>query len=142
MKNKAKGGTKVVNFILNLIIVVLSFFFVMTAGVMIGEFYHAFTPGYSEDSFYYKISDERYYSLVGAYHSNVQGGFEGDEDIQEYYGVAKYFEAASLYHAYQVAGNEEMAKFFAGKMELAEEDMGGWSVTREPILKYLGIEEE
>ncbi|MBQ9141103.1 MAG: hypothetical protein IJX63_04835 [Lachnospiraceae bacterium] len=141
MRNKEKGGTKIVNFILNLVIVVLCFFFVMTAGVMIGEFYQAFTPGYSTNSFYYKIDDERYYSMVGAYHSNTQAGFEGDEDMQEYYGVAKYFEAASLYHAYQVAGNEEMAELFSQKMKLAEEEMGGWSVTREPILKYLGIEE-
>ena len=141
MKNREKLGTNTVKLILNIIIVILSFFFVMTAGVMIGETYHAFTPGYSADSFYYSITDERYYSMVGAYHSNTQGGFEADKDTKEYYGVAKYFEAASLYYAYQVAGNEEMAEFFSEKMKLAEEEMGGWAATKKPIRKYLGIEE-
>ena len=142
MKNKVMGGTKIVNIILNIVIVVLCFFFVITAGVMIGELYHAFTPVYSAEGFSYKIEDERYHGMVGAYHSNTQADFEGDEDMQEYYGVAKFFEAASLYHAYQVAGNEEMVAFFEKKMEQAEKEMGSWSITKEPILKYLGIEKE
>lgn len=142
MKNKQKGVTKAVNMILNIITVVLSICFLMTVGVMIDEFYQAFTPGYSEDSFYYYITGEQYHSLVGAYHSNTQEGFQPNKDMKEYYGVAKYFEAASLYHAYQVAGNEEQAAFFAKKMEQAESEMGGWSVTKEPIGKYLELEME
>ncbi len=142
MKSKEKDGTRIVNLILNLIIVVLCFAFVITAGVMIGEFYQALTPTYSSDNFHYKIEAEQYYDMVGAYHGNTQAGFEGDKDMQECYGVTKYFEAASLYHAYQVAGNEEMVAFFAKKMEQAEKEMGGWSITKEPILKYLGIEKE
>lgn len=141
MKSKEKGGVKVVNWVLNIVIVVLSFFFVMTAGVMIEELYTAFAPTYDEDNFYYDITDERFSRMVGGYHANVQAGFEGNADMKEYYGVAKYYEAASLYHAYTVAGNEELAMVFQQKMEQAEEEMGSWSITKEPINKQLGIEE-
>ncbi len=118
----------------------LSFFFVITAGIMIEEFYNAFTPTYSKNSFYYNITGEQYYNMVGAYHHNVQAEFEGDADMKEYYGVAKYFEAASLYRAFTVAGNTEQAAFFRQKMEQAEEEMGGWSITKEPINKQLEVE--
>lgn len=141
MENKAKtGGNKVVNLILNIIIIILSFVLVITVGVMIGEFSDATTYVYGEDNFYYDIEGERFFDMVGDYHSNAQAGYEGNKNMKEYYGVAEYYEAASLYRAYTVTGNTEWADFFKEKMNQAEPQMGGWSITKDAIHAQLGIE--
>lgn len=131
---------KVVNRILNVLIVIAAFFFLMTAGVMIEEIVEVNTAGYSENSFYYSMEDERYYNMVGYYYYNTLAGFKGNSTMQEYYGVAKYYEAASLYRAYTVYGKEEQAGAFFQKMKQAEEEMGGWSIAIASIQKQLGIE--
>lgn len=140
-KKKEKGGPKPLNWILNIVIIVLSFFFIMSAGMMIGEFHDVFTTWHSADSFYYNVSNEKFFELVGKYHTNTQNNDKQDKKLQEYYGVAKYFEAASLYHAYEVYGDEEMTTFFKERMDSAEQEMGGWSITKKSIRKQLGMEE-
>ncbi|MBQ7775589.1 MAG: hypothetical protein IJ379_06680 [Lachnospiraceae bacterium] len=141
MGNKAKAGVNtVVKWIMNIVIIILAFFLVMTAGVMIGEIYNATAPTYDEDNFYYNIESERYFNMVDGYYQNIMAGYEGNKDMQEYYGVARYYELASLYRAYTVAGNTEQADAFLQRMQAAESDMGSWSITKEPIHKQLGIE--
>lgn len=141
MENKAKiGGNKIVNWILNILIILLSFLFIITAGVMIEELHTVNSYTYSENSFYYNIEGERFFNMVGGYHQNTQAGFEGNKNMKEYYGVAEYYEAASLYKAYTVAGNTEWANHFKEKMNQAEVKMGGWSITKDAIHKQLGIE--
>mgnify|MGYP003309257031 CR=1 FL=1 len=117
MKSKAKLGIQnIVKWIMNIVIVVLAFFLIMTAGVMIGEIYNASTPVYSDDSFCYNIESERYFRMVDGYYHNTLAGYEGNKNMQEYYGVARYYELASLYRAYTVAGNTEQAEIFLQKM--------------------------
>lgn len=141
MNNTAKNGkVKVVNWILNILIVIAAFFFLMTAGVMIEELTYVTTAIHSEDSFYNALQNENYSTMIGNQYRNVLEGHEGNETMQEYYGVAKYYEAASLYKAYTVVGNEEQAAAFLKKMEAAESEMGGWSIAKDSIHKQLGLE--
>lgn len=136
-----KAGTNtVVKWIMNIIIIVLAFFFVLTAGVMIEEMYSATAPAYRDDSFYYNIESERYFNMIYGYYQNTMEGYEGDKDTKEFYGVARYYELASLYRAYTVAENQEQADIFYQRMQEAEADMGSWSITKKPIHKQLGIE--
>ncbi len=141
MNNTAKNGkVKVVNWILNILIVIAAFFFLMTAGVMIEEFSYVTNATHSENSFYNALENQNYSTMVGNQYRNVLEGHEGNETMQEYYGVAKYYEAASLYKAYTVVGNEEQAAAFLKKMEAAEGEMGGWSIAKDSIHKQLGLE--
>ncbi len=141
MENKARlSSQKITNWILNVIIVVAVFFLILTAGVMIEEIYSAFGQPYSLRNADYNVQQERYFQMVDPYYHNTIAGFEGNAKEKEYYGVAKYYEAASLYKAYTAAGNTEMADFFLEKMQKAESSMGSWSITKEPIHKQLGIE--
>ena len=139
-KTVNKNSSRVVKWILNIIIVILCFFFVITAGVMIEEIYSAATYPRSEDGFYYNVEGEQYYNMVGGYYSNIFAGYEGNRNMKEYYGVAQYFEAASLYKAYTSVGNTELADIFLERMKKLEAEMGGWSIAKEPIHKQLGIE--
>lgn len=142
MENKGKLESRtVVMWMMNIIIILLSIGLMLTAGVMIGEFISANTSNYNEDSFYYSIQQERFFDTVGYYHHNTKAGLEGNAKMQEFYGVAKYYEYASLYQAYTVYGNLEQAEAFRKKMQDAESDMGDWDMTIEPIQKQLGMEE-
>ena len=139
-KMNTKSEPKAVNWILNIIIGIATFFFLLTAGVMIEEIVEEVTPTYNENSFCYAVEDEQYASLVGKYYQNTIEGHEGNKVMKEYYGVAMYYEAASLYKAYTTVGNEEQAAVFLEKMEQAQEEMGGWSIAKDSIHKQLGLE--
>lgn len=139
-KLNTKPGVKIINWILNIIIVIATFFFLITAGVMIEAIVEEASPTHSENSFYYALEDGRYAELVGNCYRNTLAGHEGSATMQEYYGVAMYYEAASLYNAYTEVGNEAQATVFLEKMKLAEEEMGGWSIAKDAIHKQLGIE--
>ena len=141
MENKVKGERqRIVLWVLNIIIIILSFLLIMTIGVMIKEGYNVLSAAHDQQSIQYALQGDRYYDMVRYYHDNVQAGFEGDSTMKEYYGVAKYYEAASLYHAYTVAENTSMAEHFQEKMEQAEKEMGSWSITKDVIKETLGIE--
>lgn len=141
MNNKAKNGkVKVINWILNILIIVAAFFFLITAGVMIEEFSYVTTATHSENSFYNALEAKNYSTMVGNQYRNILEGHEGNATMQEYYGVARYYEAASLYKAYAEVGNEELAAAFLEKMKQEESEMGGWTIAIDDIHKQLGIE--
>jgi hypothetical protein len=142
MKNKvSNGANKIVTWILNIIIIVLSLFLFLMIFLVIAEFRSAFNWERSTDSFGYYMSSEEYFQITPAYHTNIANGYEPDEEVAEYYGVAQYFEAALIYNAYVETDNEEMAQVYKEKMQAAEGEMGGWNIAIPSIHKQLGIEE-
>ena len=62
-------------------------------------------------------------------------------DLGEYYGVAKYFEAASYYKIYQESGDTVRANYQKEKMDAALEEMGDLSAEAERIKEKLDISE-
>lgn len=136
----AESKGKIIQLILNIMIVIATFFLLIHAGVLIQTVVEETTPMHGENSFYYAIEEENYAGMVGNYYLNTMEGHEGNATMQEYYGVAKYYEAASLYKAYAEVGNEEMATQFLEKMQDVEDEMGGWSVAKDAIHEQLGLE--
>lgn len=127
-------------FVLDGVIAVLVVFFVIIAGSAISELYHdAFYFGNNERRFTYNLENERYSSMVKMYHENVASGHGDDKDLQEYYGVAKYYEAAVDYKLYTEAGELEKAQAEKEKMDEAYEEMGDFQFVREKIHEKLGI---
>lgn len=142
MKNKvSNGANKIVTWILNIIIIVLSLVLFLMIFLVIAELHRAFNWERSTDSFGYYMSSEEYFQITPAYHTNIANGYEPDAETAEYYGVAKYFEAALIYNAYMETGNEEMAQVYKEKMQDAKPEMGGWDMAIPSIHKQLGIEE-
>ena len=142
MKNKvSNGANKIVTWIMNIIIVVLSMALFVMIFLFVAEFRQAFDRESSTNSFGYYMSSEEYFQITPAYHNNTAYGYKPDAETAEYYGVAQYFEAALIYNAYVQAGNEEMAEAFKKKMQEAKPEMGDWDIAIPAIHKQLGIEE-
>lgn len=141
MQNKAKKlGHSAVIMALNIFMILLCLVLVIMCIVTAKEFSSGASWYADEDAFYYGIKDENYSYVVDAYHQNAVTKYADEKELQEYYGVAKYFEAASLYHAYDTVGNVEIAQRFKAKMDAAVAEMGSWVVAKDPIDKRLGLQ--
>lgn len=141
MKNKAKDGiNKIIIWILNIVIIILSLFLVINAGAMISEMHNAYDWSRSTEYMDFRIEKEEYHELMPIYYYNIMSGYESNEEELEYYGVARYYDVAVIYKAYLVIGNEEMASKYKEKMQEAEKMMGGWIIAKEGIHKQLGID--
>lgn len=95
---------------------------------------------YDVESFYYRLQDENYSNMVEMYHMNEEAGVKSDAELEQYYGIAKYFEAASYYRAYQEAGEMEQMKKYEAQMKNAEKEMGQLEFVSDQIDEKLGIE--
>ena len=109
-------------------------------GVMIENLHDAFSNQISENALRSRVEYEKYALLVDYYYQNVAAGVAGNAAEKEYYGVAKYYEAASFYKAFSTVGDTERAAREKQKMDAAYEEMGGWQIAKEAIDAELGIE--
>lgn len=132
MRNK---GTVV--FLLDIVIVILCAALVGAAIFAVSSLRDSLDLAYDADSFYYRLSDGDFGSMVEMYYSNESIGAQADEELQQYYAIARYYEAACWYRAY--AGREEAARYLAD-MTTAECNMGELSFVAEDIRTKLGME--
>lgn len=107
---------------------------------MIRSFYYT-NYSYSVDTFYYRLLEEDHPSMVRLYYENEENNVKEEGDLGEYYGVAKYFEAASYYKIYQESGDTVRANYQKEKMDAALEEMGDLSAEAERIKEKLDISE-
>ena len=91
---------------------------------------------YDADSFYYRLSDGDFGAMVEMYYSNESMGAKADEELRQYYAIARFYEAAIWYRAY--AGQPEAADYLA-KMDEARGAMGELSFVAEDIRSQLKI---
>lgn len=126
--------------LLDIVIAGLTVFLMFMIGYAVEEASYSFHY-YDENSFYWRLESEEYASMVTMYYTNVAEGKENAKELQEYYGVARYFEAASEYKMYIEAGKEELAKEALKAMEDAYVQMGDFSMVREKIHAKLGIKQ-
>ena len=140
MRNKIKlDGKNVIILVMNAVIVILCFFTLLCGYMAVEGYRDAFSAPYSENSLYYQLEDGLFYRMVESHHYNTQEGHSGNLEMQEYYGVAKFYEAASMYKAFLVSGDQERAERELEKMELAREEMGEWNIVEPEILEQLKI---
>lgn len=125
--------------LLDIIIAGLTVFLVFMVGYAVEEASYSFQY-YDENSFYWRLESGEYASMVTMYYTNVAEGKENVKELQEYYGVARYFEAASEYRMYTEADREDLAKEALKTMEEAYVQMGDFSIVREKIHSKLGME--
>ncbi len=137
MKNKG------LNLITNVIIGFLCFVFVILLFFVIDQVRDAgkvYTR--SEDLMVYNIQSGDYDSMIRGAYINEMYGVKASETMKECYAVAHYYEAASLYKAYEAAGKVEKAAEKKCIMEEQEALMGELSFAAEDIRKELGIGEK
>ena len=127
-------------FVLDVVIAGLVVLFLMISVMAVGEFYSSVKYStHDENNFYYRLEAEDYPTMVTYYHQNVAAGLEDKKDLQEYYGVAKYYEAAADYKLYTEAGETAKAQAQKTKMDEAYEQMGDFQFVSENIDEDLGL---
>lgn len=141
MRNKERlQSHKVVILIMNIAIVVLCLLLVCTGAVMVEELRSAFSTYYSEDNMGYNVEYGSYDYLAEQYHMLAAEEVRVSRKAREYLGVAKYFEAAFFYKAYETVGDAERAALAKEDMNRAYEEMGGWNIVKKDIHEKLGVE--
>ena len=125
--------------LLDVVIGVLCVLLVGALAFTIASFRENYSYSYEEDSFYWRLEEENFGQMVEMYYSNEAAGVKPTGDMLEYYGVAKYFEAASYYKLYQNE-DSEYARYYQEKMETAAEEMGELAFLTEKIRGQLGLE--
>lgn len=128
-------------FLADLLLGIMCVIVVGALAFAISMFREEYSYHYTADSLYYRLEDEDFGSLVEMYYANEAAGVKADEDMKEYYGVARYFEAASYYKLYSQAQDGAKAEYYQTQMEEAKAQMGALSFLDEKILEKLGIEE-
>ena len=141
MRNEARlNKQQVLIFGMNVLIVLMCIATIICACVAVQEIYDDYYYRSDEDSFWYQIEDSNFYRTVDFYYQNVADGFEDDKGLQEFYAVAKYYEAASCYKAYMEIGDTTRAEREYTKMDQAKEDMGSWNILHTDIDRQLKLE--
>jgi len=107
---------------------------------MVEELVYVCSTSFDKNNFVHNIEYGRYSQLVEMYHVSEEEGMKGGKALREYYGVAKYFEAASLYKAFDAVGDTERAERQQEKMTQAYEQMGSWNIAKDDIHEKLGLE--
>lgn len=76
-------------------------------------------------------------NLLGDYYTDMTTGAHTNTEIEEYYGVARYYEAMLWHRAYTETSDQERAAEELKKAEEAYEEMGSWNLLAESIEKIL-----
>lgn len=96
--------------------------------------------GYDASYFHDDVVNSRYYEMLYAHAYNIEIDKKTTKELEEYYAVAGYFEAASLYKAYGIYGDEELVNFYEDKMNDFEKSMGSLASVKQDINKQLNLE--
>ena len=134
-KNKKRPA----HFILDILIGILCVLLVGAGVFTVKMINEDINFSYDADSFYYRLQDENYSTMVEMYYTNEASNVKADQELQQYYGVAKYFEAASYYKAYEIAKDFDQIKKYKAQMKDAENEMGQLKFVTEQIDEKLGI---
>ena len=86
------------------------------------------------------VQSKNYACLVVNYHEDMVYGGLLSGTKKECYGVARYFEAASMYKAFLQTGDTERAAREKEKMDAAYEEMGDWNIAADSIRERLGLD--
>lgn len=127
--------------VMNVVIVILCIGIFLCGIRLIREIRFANDEKYDAEAMENCIRYDNYDSLSQYYHMNQVQNVKADADMKECYGVAKYYEAAVMYKAYQTVGNEKRVASEKEAMDAAYQEMGEWDITADTINKRLGIED-
>lgn len=127
--------------VMNVVIVILCIGIFLCGIRLIREIRFANDEKYDAEAMENCIRYDNYDSLSQYYHMNQVQNVKADADMKECYGVAKYYEAAVMYKAYQTVGNEKRVASEKEAMDAAYQEMGEWDITADTINKQLGIED-
>lgn len=126
--------------ILDLAILVMCIVFVSSIISVAASFHEVYDEGYDSEDLYYSLREEKYAQLASqTCESRIYGKGE-DAELQEYYAVADYYEAALQYQLCLEVGDADRAGQWLEKMNDAGSRLGVFSAEKEKIDQMLGIQ--
>ena len=132
--------SKVLSTILTILMVIECFLIIVTIGVFCSELSYGYSWYANENDMIFSVEQEEYGRLVKNYYTNELSGQKANNEMQECYGVAKYFEACFWYKAYDNEGDSVKASIYKEKMEDAYGEMGDYQFLDEKIRQKLNME--
>lgn len=124
---------------LNIAIVLLALILIPFLFLVLEELKYSGRVQYKESTFAYRLEDGHYGSMVEYYHENVASHMEDEGNMEEYYAVARFYEAALYYKAFLNAGDETRSALYAEKMKEAQKELGSLTGFDKKILKQLEL---
>lgn len=142
MENRTRiAKQEIIKYVMNAVIVLLCVILLVAIGMTVEEAGYYFGMPNKADYFENYVYCEDYALMVDSYYENIAEGYEGNKAMKEYYGVAKYFEAASYYKVYLELGDTDRAERELAKMDAAYDEMGGWCIMQPDIHEKLGLKQ-
>ena len=126
--------------VMNLMIIALCLVLFWGTIHMFRELNYAFSRPAKTNWMENNVQSENYAYLLVNYHEDMVYGGLLSGTKKECYGVARYFEAASMYKAFLQIGDTERAAREKEKMDAAYEEMGDWNIAADSIREKLGLE--
>ena len=126
--------------ILTVVMVFEILMIIVTLGMFWSEFSYEYKWYPDEDNMLYTLQEEQYGQLVKDYYLNEFSNQRVTAGLRECYGVARYFEAALWYNAYDIVGDTQRSAVYAEKMEEAYDEMGDYQFLDAEIRKKLDME--
>lgn len=128
--------------VLNIVIIIMAFLLMLSVGYLIEEIHYVVSDYmYDEYSFVYALEDEDYGRIVYMYNENYQNDYADESKLQEYYGIAKYYEAAFDFKVYEDLGEAGKAQEKQHLMDEAQLQMGELAFVADRIDERMGIKE-
>lgn len=125
--------------VLNIVIVILAIILLVLVSITVETVREPDYISYNgEYTFIYCMEDENYGNMARYYYQNCGSARKEDAELQEYYGVAKYFEAAFFHKAHMEAGDTVRADKYKAAMDAAAAQMGEFAFVADKIDKQLG----
>ena len=142
MNNKTRTRKQsAVLMVMNVVIVILCVGTFLCGIRLIREIRFASGEKYNAETMENFIRYDSYDILSQYYHINQVQNVKADANMKECYGVAKYYDAAVMYKAYETVGDENRAASEKQAMDAAYQEMGEWRITADTINKPLGIKD-
>ena len=127
--------------ILNGIIVILALVLIARTAYTIQVYVQMDGEEYMENNMLHRLKNEDFGDMVMIYHSNVALGYEDKKELQDYYGIARYYEAAANYKMYLENEEPEKAEREKRKMQEAADDFGELYFVKDKIDAKLALQE-
>lgn len=133
-----KDRKKAALLVMDIAIAVLAVAMLIGIVTLVSQIYENKDTEYKDYSFDAAIQSQEYHRMVNLARENRFNGYGiGDEEMEAYYAVADYYEAAFYHRIYVNSNDSERAEKYSKKMADAQSRMGYLSGEKEKIDRKL-----
>ncbi|NCB94349.1 MAG: hypothetical protein EOM40_17585 [Clostridia bacterium] len=130
-RKRKKHSWKIIG--LDIAIAVMTVLIVVTGLAVMGTYDDATSYRWETSRFLNTIKENDYLYCIEGYYANEMHDYKADGELQECYGVSRYFEASYWYEVYENVGDTKKAREALETKEKAKEKTGSLSAVTDRI---------